>query len=69
MVSFGTNLSNAYRQLGTYAGKVLQGSKPGDLPVIQQSDKVELAVNLKTAEAMGLAVPLSILARAEELIE
>ncbi len=69
LVSYGTRLIDGYHQLGIYAGKVLKGAKPADLPITQQSEKIELIVNLKTAKALGLDVPLSMLTRADELIE
>ena len=69
LISYGTKLVDGYHQLGVYTGKVLKGAKPADLPITQQSEKIELIINLKTAKALGLDIPLSLLTRADELIE
>jgi putative ABC transport system substrate-binding protein len=69
LVSYGSNLADAFREIGSYAGKVLRGGNPGEMPMVQQSDKLELVVNLKTAATLGLTIPLTILARADEVIE
>jgi putative tryptophan/tyrosine transport system substrate-binding protein len=68
LIAYSSDEVEYYRLVGTYAGRILKGDKPSDLPV-HQSTKVELIINLSTAKALGITVPLSILGRADELIE
>ena len=69
LVSYGTRLGDALRQTGMYTGRILAGAKPSDLPIVQQSEKIELLVNLKTARTLGNTVPTSLSLCADEVIE
>ena len=67
-MSYGSNIADGYRQVGNYVGRVLKGAKPADLPIVQ-ANKFELVINMQTARMLDIAVPSSLIAIADELIE